>query len=81
MRLCNGNDRPFWIARAMLDPNSNLEGPNTVQIQIFRPISRNRDVLKFCKDWNTDVNLQWTIEKGVAITWESTNFVSIAWKS
>ena len=52
-----------------------------MQIQFFCPISRNRDVLKFYKDWDTNVNLRWTIEKGVAITWESTNSVLIAWKS
>ena len=65
----------------MSDPNSNLERPNTVQIQIFRPVSWNRNVLKFYEDWDIDVNLQWTIEKGVAITWESTNSILTAWKS
>ena len=65
----------------MSDPNSNLERPNIVQIQFFRHVSRYRDVLKFYKDWDIDVNLQWTIEKGLAITWESTNSVLTAWKS
>ena len=81
LRPCDGNDRSFWIARAMSDPNSNPERLNTVQIQFFRPVSRNRDVLKFYKDWNTNVNLRWTIKKGVAITRENTNSVLIAWKS
>ena len=52
-----------------------------VQIQFFCPVLQNRDVPKFYKDWNIDVNLRWTIEKGVAITWESTNSVLTAWKS
>ena len=65
----------------MSDPNSDPERPKTVQIQFFRPVSRNRDVLKFYKDWDTNVNLRWTIEKGVAITWKSTNSVLTAWKS
>ena len=65
----------------MLDPNSNLERPNTVQIQFFHLMSRNRDVLKFYKDWDTNVNLRWTIKKGVAIIWESTYSVLTAWKS
>jgi hypothetical protein len=65
----------------MSDPNSNPERPNTVEIQFFRPVSRDRDVLKFYKDWDTDVNLRWTIEKGVAVTWESTDSVLTAWKS
>ncbi|HEX8607270.1 MAG TPA: hypothetical protein VF679_01375 [Pedobacter sp.] len=59
----------------MSDPNSNPERPNMIQIQFFRPVSRDKDVMKFYKNWNTDVNLRWTIEKGVAITWESTDSV------
>ena len=81
LRPCNGDERPFWIARTMSDPNSNPERPNTVQIQFFRPVSRDKDVTKFYKNWDTDVNLRWTIEKGVAITWESTDSVLTAWKS
>ena len=65
----------------MSDPNSNPERPNTVQIQFFHPVSRNRDVLKLYRNWDIDVNLQWTIKKGVAITWESTNSILTAWKS
>ena len=65
----------------MSDPNSNPERPNTVQIQFFRLVSRDKDVMKFYKNWDTDVNLRWTIEKGVAITWESTDSVHTAWKS
>ena len=80
LRPCDGDERPFWIARAISNPNSNPEKPNTVQIQFFRPVSRDKDVMKFYKDWDTDVNLRWTVEKGVAITWESTNSVLTAWK-
>lgn len=65
----------------MSDPNSNPNMPNTVLIQFFRPISRDRDVLKYYKDWDTDKHLRWTIEKGVDISWQSTNAILTAWKS
>ena len=52
-----------------------------MQIQLFCPVSRNKDVLKFYKDWDIDANLRWTIKKGVAVTWESTNSILTAWKS
>jgi len=81
LRPCDEDIRPFWLGRAMSDPNSNLDMPNTIQIQFFRPISRNRDVLKYYKDWNTDKNLWWTIEKGVDISWQSTDAILTAWKS
>ena len=32
-------------------------------------------------NWDIDVNLWWTIKKGVAITWENTNSVLTAWTS
>jgi hypothetical protein len=81
LRPCDGDERPFWIARAISDPNSNPEMPNAVQIQYFRPVSRDRDVQKFYKDWDTDVNLRWTVEKGIDVTWESTDSILTAWKS
>ena len=52
-----------------------------MQIQFFCHVSRNRDVLKSYKDWDIDVNLQWTIKNGVAITWKSTNSILTTWKS
>lgn len=81
LRPCDGDERPFWMARAMSDPNSNPDKPNTIQIQFYRPVSRNRDVLKFYKDWDTDDNLRWAVEKGVATTWESTSSILTAWKA
>ena len=81
LRPCDEDIRPFWLGRAMSDPNSNPEMPNTVQIQFFRPISRDRDVLKYYKDWDTDKHLRWTIEKGVDMSWQSTDAILTAWKS
>ena len=81
LRPCDEDIRPFWLGRAMSDPNSNPDMPNTVLIQFFRPISRDRDVLKYYKDWDTDKHLRWTIEKGVDISWQSTDAILTAWKS
>jgi hypothetical protein len=80
LRPCDGDERPFGIALAVSNPNSIPDMPNTVQIQFYRPVSRDRDVLKFYRNWDTDVNLRWTVEKGVAITWESTDSILTAWK-
>ena len=54
----DGDDHLFRIAWAMSDPNSNPDRPKTMQIQFFCLVSRNRDVLKFYKDWDIDVNLR-----------------------
>jgi hypothetical protein len=81
LRPCDGDPKPVWIARAISDPNSNPERPNTVQIQFFRPISSDQDVKQYYKDWDTDDNLRWTVDKGVAMAWESTGSILTAWKS
>ena len=81
LRPCDGDPKPVWIARAISDPNSNPEWPNTVQIQFFRPISSDQDVKRYYKEWDTDDNLRWTVDKGVAMAWESTDSILTAWKS
>jgi hypothetical protein len=64
----------------MSHPNSNPDMPNTIEIQFFRPISSDRDVLKYYKGWDIDKNLRWTVEKGVDISWQSTDAIFTAWK-
>ena len=65
----------------IVHPLQSTQFNGLLQIQFFHLVSRNRDVLKFYKDWDTDSNSWWTIKKEVAITWESTNSILNAWKS
>ena len=81
LRPCSIDDRPFWIGRAMSDSNSNRDLPNTVDIQFFRPMSRNKDVLKYYTGWDTNKKLRWTVEKGVDISSQDSTAVFTAWKS
>ena len=81
LRPCDEDDRPFWLARALTDPNSNPDLPNTLQVEFYRPISRDENVLKFYTGWDVDGRLRWTVEKDVPESWQSTDAVITAWKS
>ena len=81
LRPCDEDVRPFWLARALTDPNSNPDLPNTIQVEFYRPISREEDVLKFYTGWDVDGRLRWTVEKDVPESWQSTDAVLTAWKS
>ena len=50
-------EHPFWIARALSNPNSNPEYPGCILIRYFQPVSRNRNVQKFYTSWDSGSGL------------------------
>lgn len=52
VRRADGNLRPFWIARALSDPDSNQEHPNCVEIQYWRPANMANHVQDTYKGWD-----------------------------
>ncbi|KAG0574851.1 hypothetical protein KC19_VG296900 [Ceratodon purpureus] len=81
LRPCDEDDRLFSLARTLTDPNSNPNLPNTIQVEFYRPISRDEIFLKFYTGWDVDGRLRWTIEKDVPESWQSTDAVITTWKS
>ena len=73
--------RPLWIARALSNPNSNLEHPSCVLIQYFRPTSRTRSIQEFYTGWDSETDLHWKVDSTLEETWESTNSILTTWKS
>ena len=51
-------EHPFWIARALSNPNSNPEYPGYVLIWYFQPVSHNRNVQKFYTSWDSRSGLR-----------------------
>ena len=74
-------EHPFWIARALSNPNSNPEYHGCVLIQYFQPVSHNRNVQKFYTSWDSGNDLRWNVDPTNEEVWESTNFIFTAWKS
>ena len=73
-------EHPFWIARALLNSNSNLEYPGCVLIQYFQPVSCDRNVQKFYTSWDSGNSLRWKVDPTIEEVWESTNSIFTAWK-
>ena len=74
-------EHPFWIARALSNPNSNPEYPGCILIRYFQPVSRNRNVQKFYTGWDSGSGLRWKVDPANEEVWESTNSIFTAWKS
>ena len=81
MRPCDGDERPVWIARALTDPNSDREHPNSIRIQYYRPTSRASLVQRSYTGWDSPAGLRWRIDDDLDEVWESTSSLLTAWKS
>ena len=69
----------MWIARALSDPDCNLEEPNCILIQYFHPTSRSVDVQEIYIGWDSDRGLCWKIKEKEPPVWEETNALMTAW--
>ena len=74
-------EHPFWIARVLSNPNSNLEYPGCVLIQYFQSVSHNRNMQKFYTSWDSRNGLRWKVDPANEEVWESTNSIFTTWKS
>jgi hypothetical protein len=81
LRPCDGDERPIWIARALMDPNSDREHPNSIRIQYYRPTSRASLVQRSYTGWDSPAGLRWRIDDDLDEVWESTSSLLTAWKS
>ena len=80
MRPCEDDERPVWIARALSDPNCDLERPNSINIQYYRPTSRDASIQRCYTSWDSIGGLQWKIDDEQLPQWESTESLLTAWK-
>ena len=74
-------EHPFWIARALSNPNSNPEYLGCVLIRYFQLVSGNRNVQRFYISWDSGNGLRWKVDLANEEVWESTNSIFTAWKS
>jgi hypothetical protein len=80
LRPCDGDERPVWIARATSDPFANPDRPGCIELQYYRPSSRNQNILQFYTDWDTNDKFRWTTDTSADRTWESTDSIMTGWK-
>ena len=81
IRPTDGMMQLVWIARALSNPDCNLEEPNRILIQYFHSTSRSVDVQEFYTGWDSGRDLSWKIEENEPPVWEETNALMPTWSA
>jgi hypothetical protein len=74
--------KPVWVARALSEPNFTTSSPHFQQIQVeyYRPTSRNEYVIRHYTSWDTNHNFRWNVDSKHGPSWVDTDSIFIAWK-
>ena len=83
--LCPRNEtyaKRVWMARALSKPNFAISSNHFLQIQVeyYRPTSRNEDVIWHYTCWNTNHNFRWKVDSEHSPSWIDTDSIFITWK-
>ncbi len=81
VRPSDGDGRPIWIARALSNPNSNRERPNTIFIHYFHSTISSNNVQEFYTGSDSPNGLRWKVDDNQGEVWESIDSIMTAWKS
>ena len=73
---------PVWVAKVLSEPNFATSSPHFRQIQVeyYRPIARNEDVIRHYTGWDTNQSFRWKVDSEHGPSWVDTNSIFIAWK-
>jgi hypothetical protein len=74
--------KPVWVARVLSKPNFATSSPRFRQIQVeyYRPTSRNEDVVRHYTGWDTNQNFRWKVDSEHGPSWVDTDSILMAWK-
>lgn len=81
LHASDDDGRPFWVARALSDPNASPEHPGCLLIQYFMPTSKSRIIQDTYQGWDSVNGLQWKIDDSQPEHWEDTDSLLTSWKS
>jgi hypothetical protein len=71
-----------WVAKALSEPNFTTSSPHFRQIQVeyYRPTTRNEDVIRHYTGWDTNNNFRWKVDSEHGPSWVDTDSIFIAWR-
>jgi hypothetical protein len=79
LRPCDGDNRSFWIARALTNVDAELvEHPQCLLIQYWKPSDHIQETYD---GWDGERSMQWRIDDLQPPVWKHTNSMMFAWKS
>ena len=76
-----GTSHPFWIARALTDPNSDSSHPNCIQMQYWTPASIHYVDAETYEGWDSTGGNIWREDRRFDPIWTHTDCIMGAWQS
>ena len=76
-----GTSHPFWIARALTDPNSDSSHPNYIQMQYWTPTSTHYVDVETYEGWDSTGGNIWHEDRRFDSIWTHTDCIMDAWQS
>ena len=80
VRPVDGDLWPFWLARAITNPNPDLGHVNSIQLQYWTPVSSQHIDEGTYLGWDTKQGNSWCKDKAISPSWSHTNCIMTAWK-
>jgi hypothetical protein len=80
VRPADGDPKPFWLARAITNPNPDPGHMHMIQIQYWTPASNLHINMETYDGWDTKKGNVWREDRVISPTWSSTNCIMTAWK-
>ena len=74
-------NHPFWIARALTDPNFDASHPNCIRMQYWIPTSTHYVDAETYKGWDSTSGNIWREDRSFDPIWAHTDYIMGAWQS
>ena len=76
-----GTNHPFWIARALTDPNSDVSHPNCIWMQYWTPASSYYVDADTYEGWDSTRGNIWREDRSFDSIWAHMDCIMDAWQS
>ena len=80
VRPADGDLKPFWLARALTNPNPDPGHLNSIQLQYWTPSSFQHIDEDTYSGWDTNQGISWCEETIITPSWMHTDCIMTAWK-
>jgi len=80
VRPTDNDPKPFWLARALTNPNPDLGHIHMIYIQYWTPTSGRRINLEMYAGWDTKGGNAWRVERIIPPCWSNTDCIMTAFK-
>ena len=81
IRPHDDDHKPIWVVRALIDYNVNRKYPNCIEIQFYKPVSKQNDVQESYVGWDSECSFKWKIDDSLDPHWIHGDCIITSWKT